>query len=342
MISFTGFADRRAVQVAAFLASACGSLLAVDLPARAATFTTFIVNGASETFPAALDATNDIAGTWYDSGFVTHGFIRTGDGTITSFDPTGSTATSVHGMNDNQVVVGSFKDSNGTHGFIRAADGAITVYDAPGSAGYTVITGINDSGAFAGSYSASGNDYGFIVSPKGKFTSFGVSGQRYTEVTALSSKNVVTGYQNGDNGLHLFVRAADGTLTTFDIPHGNDPSAAGVNRKGYIAGTSYKDYNSNTGRGFLRLSDGTTKTFQIVSGYETDAYALNVHDAVCGNYYDSSGAYHGYIRKGSSVTTIDAPGSSGATGCTGINDNGAVAGYYYDSQDVGNAYLRTP
>ena len=132
MISFARATKERGMimgtgRMLALLASACGSLFAMAHPAAAATFTTFVVNGASETFPAAIDATNDVAGTWYDSGDVTHGFIRTSDGTITSFDPTGSTATEVHGMNDNQVVVGSFKDSNGTHGFLRAADGTITV-----------------------------------------------------------------------------------------------------------------------------------------------------------------------------------------------------------------------
>ncbi|HLY05716.1 MAG TPA: hypothetical protein VKR31_08215 [Rhizomicrobium sp.] len=327
---------------AILLASACGSLLAMGHAAGAATFTTFLVNGAAEMFPAAIDATNDVAGTWYDSGYVTHGFVRTSNGTLTSFDPTGSTGTNVHGMNNNQVIVGSFSDAGGTHGFIRAADGTITVYDAPGSAGYTVITGIDDSGAFAGSYSASGNDYGFIVNAKGKFKSFGVTGQRYTEVTALSAKGVTTGYENGDNGLHLFVRASDGTITTFDVPHGNNPDADGVNKRGAVAGTSYKNYNSNSGRGFLRLSNGKTKTFQVVPGYETDGYALNDQNMVCGNYYDSSGAYHGYIRAGTTTTTIDAPDSVGATGCTAINDSGVVAGYFFDSSDVGNAYLRTP
>lgn len=326
------------------LASACASLFAIVQPAGAATFTTFVVNGATETFPAAIDATSDIAGTWYDSGFVTHGFLRTAGGTITSFDPTGSTGTNVRGMNDNQVVVGSFSDSNGTHGFIRAANGTITVYDAPGSVGYTEIYGINDNGVFAGTYAASdGNDYGFVVSAKGKFKQFGVSGQRYTVVTALNSKSVTAGYNNGNNGLHLFVRSSNGTITTFDIPHGNNPSVAGVNSRGSIAGTSYKNSDSNSGHGYLRHSDGTITAFQVVSGYETAAFALNVHNIVCGTYYDAGGDYHGFMRgAGSGTTTIDAPGSAGATGCSAINDSGVAAGYYYDSQDVGNAYLRTP
>lgn len=329
---------------AILLASACGSLLAMSHPAAAATFTTFVVNGATETFPAAIDATNDVAGTWYDSQQVPHGFLRTADGTITTFDPTGSTQTHVYAMNDALTIVGSFSDSNGTHGFIRTADGTITIYDAPGSVGYTEIRGINDNNVYGGDYSASdGNGYGFVVSAKGKFKSFGVTGQRYTVVSALNSRGATAGYDTGDGSTDLFMRTSGGTITTFDIPGGNNPFAAAINKKGSIAGTSYENYDSNTGQGYLRLSDGTISTFQVVSGYETDGYALNVHNMVCGNYYDSSGDYHGYIRKaGGGITTIDAPGSAGATGCTGINDNGVTAGYFYDSQDVGNAYLRTP
>lgn len=329
---------------AILLASACGSMLMMGHPAAAATFTTFVVNGATETFPAAIDATNDVAGTWYDALFIPHGFLRTADGTITTFDPPGSTGTYVYALNDNQVVVGSFSDSNGTHGFIRHVDGTTVVYDAPASAGYTEIRGIDDNNVYAGDYAGTdGNGYGFVVNAKGKFKSFGVSGQRYTVATALSSRGATAGYDSGDGSTDLFMRTSGGTITSFDVPGGNNPFAAAINKKGSIAGTSYENYDSNTGQGYLRLSDGTISTFQVVSGYETDGYALNVHNMVCGNYYDSGGAYHGYIRKaGGGITTIDAPGSVGATGCTGINDNGVAAGYFYDSQDVGNAYIRTP
>lgn len=313
-------------------------------PAAAATYTTFIVAGAAETLPAAIDATNDIAGTWYDSGQIPHGFLRTADGTITTFDPPGSTQTNVYDMNDSQVIVGSFEDSAGLHGFIRAANGTITVYDAPGGGEGTEIFAINDNNAYGGDYYADdGNGYGFIVNAKGKFKSFGVSGQRYAMVTALNSMGVAAGSSSGDSGLHAFVRARNGTITPFDIPGGNDPFAAAINRHGNIAGTSYQYGVNNSGEGYLRLSDGTITTFQVVSGYETDAYGLNVHNMVCGDYYDATGSYHGFIRKaGGALTTFDAPGGTGLTGCQAINDSGVAAGFFYDSQDVGNAFLRTP
>ena len=134
----------------------------------------------------AIDAAGDIAGTWYDTAQVAHGFPRTAGGTITKFDPTGSTGTNVYGINSGQTIVGSFTDSGGTHGFRRTANGTITVYNAPGSAGYTQIYAINDSNTFAGTYAASnGNDYGFVVT-NGTFKSFQAGGARYTQATAIN------------------------------------------------------------------------------------------------------------------------------------------------------------
>ncbi|HLY05715.1 MAG TPA: hypothetical protein VKR31_08210 [Rhizomicrobium sp.] len=330
----------RAVQ----LASAVGFVLAMSHAAGAASFTTFVVDGATQTIPWAIDAAGDVAGSWYDSGYVPHGFLRTANGTITTFDPPGATETHVYGMNDNLAVVGSFEDGAGLHGFIRAADGTITVYDAPGAVDGTEIFAINDDNVYGGDYYADdGNGYGFVVNAKGKFKSFGVSGQRYTVVTALNSMGVAAGGDSGDEGLRAFVRSRKGVVTVFDIPGGNDPAVAGINRHGNIAGTSWQYGVNNSGQGYLRLSDGTVTTFQVVPGYETDGYGLNVHNMICGNYYDADGGYHGYIRKAAGgMTTFDAPGGTGSTGCRAINDSGVAAGYFYDSQDVGNAYLRTP
>jgi len=333
-----------AKRAAILLASACGWILAAGAPANAATVVTFKVTGATQTMGAAVDAAGDVAGTWYDSGFVTHGFLRTAAGTLTTFDPSGSTGTNVYGMNDTQWVAGAFSDGAGTHGFLRAPDGTVTVYDAPGSAGYTQILAVNDDNAFAGTYAADdGNDYGFVVDKKGKFTSFAPSGARYTSATAINSKGATAGQgTDSDSTIHGFVRSVNGTLTSFDVPGGDEPFVRGINVHGTVAGTSYEDYVSDTGQGYLLLSDGTFQTFQVVSGFETDANGLNDQGLVCGDYYDAGGAYHGFIRnKKGKIKSFDV-GNTGATACTAINASGQTTGYYYSLKDIGVAFLRTP
>jgi hypothetical protein len=332
-------AQRQAI----LLASACGCLLALSASAGAATVVSFDVPTAVATMGQAIDFGGDITGVWYDSGEIAHGFLRTAGGTITPFDPAGSTGTNVYAMNDAQTVVGSFSDSGGTHGFLRTADGTITVYDAPGSVGYTEIYSINNSNAYAGTYAASdGNDYGFIVYKDGTFKSFSANGARYTSANAINDKSVIAGETTDSGTFHAFVRTSKGVVTSFDVPGGDEPLISGINAQGSVAGTSYEYPDSNSGQGFIRLSNGTFQTFQVDSGYETDLGGINVHNVVCGDYYDASGHYHGYIRfANGSITSFD-HGNGGATACRAINDTAQTTGYYYDKHNIGHGFLRTP
>jgi hypothetical protein len=328
---------------AILLASACGSVLATSDPAHAATYVTFAVSGAVATMGEAIDTVGDIAGNWYDSAEVSHGFVRTSGGAITTFDPPGSTGTNVYGMNDNQTIVGSFTDSDGTHGFRRAANGTITVYDAPGSVDYTEIFAIDDSNAFSGTYAAfDGDDYGFVVG-NGTFKKFAANGARYTEAKAINGNGATAGdYTISGGGMHAFVRDPKGGLVSFDVPGGNEPFVADINAGKSVAGTSFVYPTSNTGHGYIRLANGTIQTFQVVAGYETDGNGLNIHNAVCGDYYDANGAYHGFIRSaGGGIVSFDVA-HSGATACRAINDAGQATGYYYDSKNIGHGFLRTP
>jgi len=56
-----------------------------------------------------------------------HGFVRAADGTITTFDPSGSIQTEALSNQSQGSIAGYYVDSNSTaHGFVRAADGTIT------------------------------------------------------------------------------------------------------------------------------------------------------------------------------------------------------------------------
>jgi hypothetical protein len=331
---------------ATLLASVCGLTLLAAVPADAVNYTSFEVTGAAETFGGAIDAAGDIAGTWYDSGQVPHGFLRTANGTLVSFDPPGSNGTTVYGMNDHRWVVGSFTDAAGIHGFVRNADGAITVYDAPGGNGDTEIYGINNKNAFTGSYSATGGEeFGFIVNKKGTFTSFGApDGGPYINSRTINAKQATAGdYVDAGGAFHAFIRLADGSTTSFDVPGADEPVAFHITGAGATAGTAWRYPDSSSGHGYLRHADGTIETFQVVNGYETDGYGLNAHGVMCGVYYGADGNYHGYIRnKKGVITTFDAGPIVGYTVCQAINNSGEATGYYYDQQNIAHGYLRTP
>jgi hypothetical protein len=128
-----------------------------------------------------------IAGQYFDSGGVHHGFVRAATGTITTFNAPGAgtaknQGTVAEGINTAGTIAGQYFDSGGVHhGFVRATTGTITTFNAPGAGTGigqgTVAYGINDSGVIAGSYFDSGTvGHGFVRATTGTITTFNAPG----------------------------------------------------------------------------------------------------------------------------------------------------------------------
>src|SRR5438105_2864930 len=259
--------------------------LGLSATARQPTFTTFDAPGAGTgadqgTIPFDITPAGEITGFTRDAAFARHGFVRARNGAIAVFDApdagTGAgqgTFAPIFGFNINPqgTITGNYIDaSNVSHGFVRAPDGTLTTFDAPGAGSTT------DS--FQGTYPSSINQAGAICGA----------------------------YIDDSNVFHSFVRAPDGTLTTFDAPG---------------AGTG---------------------AFQ-----GTVAFANNPAGAITGYYLDESNVNHGFVRAhNGTFTTFDAPGAgTGAFQGTVANSNnpaGAITGYYTDANDVIHGFLRNP
>src|SRR5262249_1169370 len=134
------------------------------------TITTFDALGAGTgpgqgTVTTSVDPINQaaaITGTYIDASNVYHGFVRTPDGTITSFDVSGAgtgpfQGSAPGGINPAGTIEGEYIDASYVlHGFVRDANGAITTFDAPGAGtgpGQGTENGnINPAGEIAASY----------------------------------------------------------------------------------------------------------------------------------------------------------------------------------------------
>lgn len=95
-----------------------------------------------------------VAGQYFDSNNLVHGFVRSADGTFTEFDPPGWAGdTEISQINNKGDIVGEFVDINGVyHGFLRDSAGDFTVVDGPTDRlDFTFIGGISDSGVIGGS-----------------------------------------------------------------------------------------------------------------------------------------------------------------------------------------------
>jgi hypothetical protein len=208
-----------------------------------------------------------------------------------------------------------------------AAEGIIT-FDAPGAgtaAGQgTFGFGMTPSLQIEGYYiDGNGAFHGFLRSSQGVITTFDAPGAgtgpgQGTQPESINPAGAVTGYYTDATGLsHGFVRAPDGAITTFDVP--------GAGRPGFCAPP-------------------------VICSNGTQGASINVVGAIAGQYVDTSGVFHGFLRSpGGTIITFDAPDAGTAAGqgtfvtfTDGINPVGAVAGGFADSGGTFHAAVRAP
>jgi hypothetical protein len=234
--------------------------------------------------------------------------------TFITFDPPGGPARGMqpNGINPVGAIRGTYYDANAVgHGFLRAPDGTFTTFDPPGSTGTTVGS---DSLPFAGP----------PINPAG----------------------VITGDYFDASGVdHGFLRAPDGTITTFDAPGAVNGTSllCCITPAGAVAGISF-DANF-VGHGFLRAPDGTFTSFDppgAAPPFGTNPNGNNPAGAISGWYFDMSGVFHGFLRApDGTFTTIDPPGSL-ATFASVINPKGVITGNYIDASGATHGFLRIP
>jgi len=195
--------------------------------------------------PPSINPAGDIAGIYFDSTFVEHGFLRTGNGTFTTIDFPGAIATEALAINPSGVIVGDFHDpATGFLGFIRTPDGTLRVINP--NAGSPA--GINPAGVVTGA--AADGSGGYVRSPDGTFILFSPPGSASTSPFAINSEGAITGYYCDAAGCHGFVRSPQGAITGFDPPGSTFTLAVAINPSGVITG-AFLD-SSGASHGFIR------------------------------------------------------------------------------------------
>ena len=274
-----------------FIRSASGAITTVDDPNAG----TGVNQG---TAVSSIDANGDVAGIYIDANQVIHGFEYSSAGTFSTIDAPGTgtgsyQGTLPNGFDANGDITGAYVDANNVgHGFFLPANGAIVTYDAPG-----VIVPQALVKSVRGRLLASPKKpTGFLGKSKSFFSKMGrvspglnsilTGGSKYPYATAsfgdlgLNSVNAageITGlFTKGDAVVHGFLRAANGTLTTFDAPSAGTGVYQGtgglaINASGVIAG-GYADSNG-TVHGFVYNSAAlSSTTTSLQSGASTSIY----------------------------------------------------------------------
>ena len=317
-------------------------------------FITFDPSGSQGTYPAAISDAGVITGDYYDSNNVSHGFVRTPNGEITTFDAPGAGSTPGLGLGTFPesitwagAITGYYTDANdAAHGFLRDSKGDFTEFDVTGagtgSGQGTYADNINEKGEIAGDYIESDNVYhGFLRTPDGNIVTFNAKGAGTgsgqgtfpASVDGINLLGAIAGsYQDANNVLHGYVRTPFGSIITFDAPGaGTGPGPAlcvfcpgtgssGINLLGVIVGTLLD--NNTVWHGYVRSPGGFITTFEAPDAGSTPgsfqgtvAQNINAVGSVTGYVTDGNYFDHGFVRSANGqITVFDAPGAGSPAG----------------------------
>ena len=324
-----GIVGRAPLIVRAALAG-CGLLISPAGVDARATLTTIEVSGQSTAVYGMNDA-GVITGTYdWDTGF-----LRTPDGTITSFDIPGAGQTVSIAINNNGLVAGNYSDASGVWWpFIRNTDGSIVSYQVPGALN-AHMGAMNDAGTIAGYWNDSKElPHIFVRSADGTITTYDIPDATIISVSGINARGYVVGYYYDHTADHGFLMAPNGAITTIDAPdNGGETILTGINDKGVIVGWSYAH------GGFVREADGTFRTIACPEGGTSClVYSVNNKEKVAGSsYVPARNTYVGFMQASTGRTRTFHPGHE-RDGIVPqkINANGWIAGFYWLKQSTGS------
>jgi hypothetical protein len=291
-----------------------------------------LTGSAQGTVAYSINLEGAIAGQYQDGSFIYHGFLRSPEGLITTFDIPGVQIGAFQGaggsanINDEGEIAGFYVDGNNVnHGFLRYRDGKIKTFD---------------------------------VSVASTLTNFIPQGTVVALESGLNQEGAITGwYFDSAQAVHGYVRAPNGTITLFDDSDGGTGAFQGtyggsINSEGRITG-GVIDANY-VSHGFIRYPDGGMTTFEAPcpgspQGCPLGTFGVGINQggAITAYTTDANSVSHGSIRDSHGhFITFDAKGIGSGVGQgtipQGINSTGLVMGYYTDSNNVNHAFLRLP
>jgi hypothetical protein len=250
-------------------------------------FLYFQVSGANLTTPSSINDSLTVAGSYSTLTGFTGGFLRTAYGQITTID-VGQVYTGQLRINAAGEIAGIYEDVSGlSRGFVRSASGSVTTFNPGGPGGSTQVTDINDGGTVVGIYLPT----------------------------------------NTDPPSQAYLRAPDGTITTFTVPGSTTVYPWGINDLGEVTGSYSYDSGDQVG-GFVRSPGGMITTFTYSAGIVP--LAINLAGTTTGWYGPPVGDFEGFVRQPDGTITPFSLPEMGAidTLFMGLNDAGFITGSY--------------
>lgn len=249
----------------------------------------------------------------------------------------GAPVTNVRGINNSNVIVGSYYDSQYfVHGFIYRT-GQYMAVNFPGAT-LTEVLGINDNSDIVGVYQLPGglNFHGF-VRRNGSFSRIDFPSAGFgTMAFAINKAGTIVGsYDNA----HGFVYES-GTYKTLDAPYAaggpHQTQLNGVNDQGWIVG---QVFTAGIWRGFW-ISNNSFHFVEPAGSTDSQATAVNNRGDVAG-CHDAQAGFVSYAV-GNYASAGKFPPEQRVVSCaSGINFARAIVGSY-SSVGQANGFLAVP
>ncbi len=218
-----------------------------------------------------------------------------------------------------------------------SADYSFTTLDDPADPTFNQLLGVNDFGVISG-YFGSGSpaathpNKGYQVTPysNATFAAENYPGSQQTQVTAINDWGNTVGFYASSTGANSGFLDEDGVMTSVSDPAttSNPPvnQLLGINNNGEAVGF----YNDAKGNAHAYEWDRKTGAFTAIDPFAStsaSATAINDHGSVAGFYTEADGNTAGFIMRGTSISSIEYPGSKN-TQIFGFNDQGIAVGMY--------------
>jgi len=240
----------------------------------------------------------------------------------------GALLTIANGINNGDVIVGSFFDSNSfVHGFIYRKGKYVQV-DYPGST-ETEILGINDNGALVGTYQVPGplNFHGFLWR-NGSFTNIDAPQAQFgTRVFGINKAGIMVGSLDDTHGF-IF---KDDSFTIFDAPSPSGAQAStqlnGISNLGWVSGQVLSGGNW---RGFW-FKAGDLDFLEKQGATDNQVTGMNGRGDIVGCHDATSGFVSFHVETGEAHESGETfPRQQNLASCpSGINYARVVVGNYF-------------
>ena len=259
----------------------------------------------------------------------------------------GASSTLANGINNNNVITGTYANSSGTFGFTYDPGTGVWHYPIsdPKAVGNTALNSSNTSGQIVGYYysQAIARDVGMVMQPGGSFS----------DVTPIgcTTNAVVTGINDGafsTMGGHC--QTAQGVTLAWESYPANlafscfgstYTEANAINNWALMAGTYTKSDGMSSG-GFISTDQGTCSEVDYPGAASTTLGGINDTGTITGSYWPNfAGAYHGFVLTGSTFAAVDVPKAK-ATSIGQVNNNNWFVGFYIDHKNQMHSFYAMP